>query len=168
MRKEEDRLRNLYDIMQCLVELHQELIQLSQNKTKEIKQGDLEQLSKLLIQERKQVQLISQKESERQTLVESFFNEQQAGNEEKTMTNLLVFLENKAEKIQLEQVMSDLIDVIVDLRDIEKLNQDLMTQSMQFVQLSLDMLQPSLKRMNYNDKKNPQTETSQSVFDSKA
>lgn len=154
--------------MERLVGLHQDLIQLSQNKTEEIKTGDLDQLSKQMIQERKHVQLIMQTESERQTLVDSFFKEKQAEHEEKTMTNLLAYLENNEEKDQLEHVMSKLIDAIVKLRDVEKLNHDLMTQSMQFVQLSLDMLQPSLKRMNYDDKKQPQTETNQSLFDSRA
>lgn len=168
MRKEEDKLRNLVDIMQHLITLHKELIQLSRSKTEEIKQGDLDSLSKLLIQERKQVQVITQKESERQTYVDAFFKEKQAEDEEKTMTNLLSHLNNEEDIEKLEQMMSELIDLIVELRDVEKLNQDLMAQSMQFVQLSLDMLQPSLKRMNYDDKKTPQTETNQSVFDSRA
>lgn len=68
-------MRVLYEAMQYLVDLHVDLIEVSRKKTEEIKQGDMEKLSKLLMQERKQVQLISQKESERQELVEKFFVE---------------------------------------------------------------------------------------------
>lgn len=154
--------------MQRLVELHEELIQLSQSKTEEIKRGDVDQLSKLLMQERQQVQLITQKEAARQEIVEKLFNEQQVTDKEYTMTNVLALAEDGSEKEQLEIVMSKLINVIIELRNVEKLNNDLMVQSMQFVQLSLDLLQPSLSRMNYDNKKHSQASFDQSVFDSKA
>lgn len=154
--------------MQRLVDLHVDLVEISQNKTEEIKQGDMEKLSKLLMQERKQVQLISQKESERQELVEKFFVEKNAENEEQTMTNLLAFIDDETEKVEFEKVMSALIDAIVELREIEQLNKELMEQSMQLVQLSLDMLQPSINRMNYDGKQNIQESSKRSVFDSKA
>ena len=154
--------------MQRLVELHEELIQLSHSKREEIKRGDLDQLSKVLIQERKQVQLISQKETERHEIVKGLFDEQQVTDQEYTMTNVLALVEDGNEREQLEKIMSKLINVIVELRDIEKLYNDLMIQSMQFVQLSLDLLQPSLSRMNYDNKKNSQASSDQSVFDSRA
>lgn len=161
-------MRELYEAMQRLVDLHVDLVEISQNKTEEIKQGDMEKLSKLLMQERKQVQLISQKESERQELVEKFFVEKNAENEEQTMTNLLAFIDDETEKVEFEKVMSALIDAIVELREIEQLNKELMEQSMQLVQLSLDMLQPSINRMNYDGKQNIQESSKRSVFDSKA
>ena len=161
-------MRELYEAMQRLVDLHVDLVEISQNKTEEIKQGDMEKLSKLLMQERKQVQLISQKESERQELVEKFFVEKNAQNEEQTMTNLLAFIDDETEKVEFEKVMSALIDAIVELREIEQLNKELMEQSMQLVQLSLDMLQPSINRMNYDGKQNIQESSKRSVFDSKA
>lgn len=154
--------------MQRLVELHERLLEVSKSKTEEIKHGDLDELSKLLIQERKQIQLISQKETERHEMVKAVFDEKQVTDKEHTMTNLLTFVEEGNEKEQLEKVMSTLIDVIVLLRDVEKLNYDLMVQSMQFVQLSLDMLQPSLSRLNYDKKRNSQASTNQYVFDSRA
>lgn len=161
-------MRVLYEAMQYLVDLHVDLIEVSRKKTEEIKQGDMEKLSKLLMQERKQVQLISQKESERQELVEKFFVEKNAQKEEQTMTNLLAYIDDGTEKTEFEKVMSALIDAIVELREVEQLNKELMEQSMQLVQLSLDMLQPSINRMNYDGKQNIQESTKRSVFDSKA
>lgn len=161
-------MRILYETIQDLVDLHVSLIHISRNKTEEIKQGDMDTLSKLLMKERKQVQLISQKEEERQKLVEKHFAAQNAQSEEQTMTNLLTYIEDEAEKLKFEKVMSTLIDAIVELREVEQLNKELMEQSMQLVQLSLDMLQPSIQRMNYDGKQNIQESTKQSVFDSKA
>lgn len=84
------------------------------------------------------------------------------------MTNLLAYIDDGTEKTEFEKVMSALIDAIVELREVEQLNKELMEQSMQLVQLSLDMLQPSINRMNYDGKQNIQESTKRSVFDSKA
>lgn len=158
----------LYETMQKLVALHEELVQISNHKTEEIKQGDMDKLSQLLMQERKQVQAINQAESARQKIVEDLFTQQGADDQERTMSNLLVYMECVEDKERFERIMSSLIDIIIKLREVEKLNQDLMAQSMQFVQLSLDMLQPSIQRMNYDGKQGVQESPKQSVFDSKA
>ncbi len=158
----------LHDTMKHLVVLHKDLIQLSNKKTEEIKQGDMEQLSKTLMDERKHIQAITQTEEKRQALVEDFFMKVNPDVEEKTVTTLLAHIDNNEYKQQLEDVVALLIDAIVQLRQVEQLNQELMAQSMQFVQLSLDMLQPSIQRMNYDEKQTIQDSVKQSVFDSKA
>jgi len=158
----------LHDTMKHLVVLHEDLIQLSNKKTEEIKQGDMEQLSKTLMDERKQIQAITQTEEKRQALVEDLFMKVNPDVEEKTVTTLLAHIDNDEYKQQLEDVVALLIDAIVQLRQVEQLNQELMAQSMQFVQLSLDMLQPSIQRMNYDEKQTIQDSVKQSVFDSKA
>src|SRR5699024_8555541 len=154
--------------MHRLAALHEELIQVPLSKTGDIKRGDVDQLSKLFMQERQQVQSITQKETQRHESVEKLINEQQVTDKEYTMTNVLAHAEDGSEKEQLEIVMSKLINVIIELRNVEKLNNDLMVQSMQFVQLSLDLLQPSLSRMNYDNKKHSQASFDQSVLIQKA
>jgi|SRR5690625_559962 len=158
----------LYDTLKKLIGLHEELIQISNHKTEEIKQGDMDKLSKLLMQERKQIQAITQTETKRQSIVDDFFTNKGAHDKEQTMSNLLVLIDHDDEKQQVELLVSTLVDTIVELRQVEQLNKELMEQSMQFVQLSLDMLQPSIQRMNYDGKQNVQKSTKQSVFDSKA
>ena len=76
-------------------------------------------------------------------------------------------LSNENEKLSLEKVTAKLTECIVKIKQQEQLNEALLKQSMQFVQLSLDMLNPSIKNMNYNQKQS-QVMAERSVFDSKA
>lgn len=158
----------LHDSMHQLITSHEALLQLTQEKTELIKQGDTDQLAKLLMDERKQVQTIIQVEEKRQSIVDSWMLEMDHIEEERTMTALLETIEDDREKEQLEEQLSHLIQVIIELREIEQLNQQLLEQSMQYVKLSLEMLQPSIQNLNYDGKQQVQDAQKQSVFDSKA
>lgn len=128
----------------------------------------MEKLSKLLMQERKYVQAITQLEEKRQNAVEATFEELNITAKEKTVTELLHHARNEEEKIELEKAMTALVEVIVQIKDREQLNSELIAQSMQFVHLSLDLLQPHNQRINYNEKSTGSDTAKQSVFDSKA
>ncbi len=154
--------------MNELVTYHQTLLTISKSKTEEIKSGNTDNLSKLLMQERKQLQMIEQSEKKRQQIVDDLFRHYGASAEEKTVTELMNHLTDENEQKQLDEAVTNLVNIIVALKEIEQLNNELIQQSMQFVQLSLDMLQPSIQRMNYDQKQTIQESVKQSVFDSKA
>ena len=61
----------------------------------------------------------------------------------------------------------ELTKAITQLKQQEQLNQALIQQSMQFVQLSLDILNPTIQTMNYG-KNREDAGSKRSVFDSKA
>lgn len=129
----------------------------------------MDDLSKLLMNERKQIQAIEQLETKREKLVQTSFKDLAIGSGEKTVTVLLHYVEDKQQKEQLEQSVAKLIEVIVELKHKEQLNADLIKQSMEFVQLSLEMLQPSMKNINYNNKNlEKPMQNNNSVFDSRA
>src|SRR5699024_4923549 len=155
--------------MQKSSAVHQQILTLSREKTVYIKTGDMDGLSKLLIKERKLVQELTQIEAEREEIVERTFKDFQIDEAEKTVTVLLEHIEDKQEKSSLEQTVTELLENIIELRQSESLNKELIEQSMQFVQVSLDMLQPSERKINYQ--KDDQQEDhlpTRSVFDSKA
>lgn len=144
------------------------MLKLSKDKSEYIKVGDMDKLSKLLIHERKQVQAITQLENERQQMVEAVFASLHIDAEEKTVSELLQYIDDETEKSELEKIVTVLVELIVQLKDNEQLNKELLEQSMQFVQLSLEMFQPSTKNINYNEKSVGSETRKQSVFDSKA
>ena len=84
------------------------------------------------------------------------------------MTVILEHIERIDDKQKLEKAVTELLEVIIELRRSEKLNRDLIEQSMQFVQLSLDLLQPSDRNINYQKETKNQSHIKRSVFDSKA
>lgn len=151
-----------------LTTLHEKLHRISQKKTESIKANDMDALTKLLIDERKVVQAIEKLEVKREKEVDRLFKAWNITVEERTVERLLLNIENEVEKRTIEQIVTKLINTIVSLRESEQLNSDLLRQSMQFVQLSLDLLQPTVQSANYNERQQKQQRKSQSLFDSKA
>lgn len=150
--------------------LHEQLLTLSKNKTDAIKKSDNDELVKQLTKERQIIQKTEQLEQVREQLVDQYFSEVQIRSEDRTITELLNSIEDNTRKQALEQSVAKLIQLIVSIRDNEQLNSELLQQSMQFVQLSLDMIQPQAKNINYGDHakaKRTESSSKRSVFDSK-
>ncbi len=161
-------IEKMTDVIEELMEQHLELTTLALQKTEAIKNSDMESLSTLLMKERKQIAAIVQLEEKRQRLVEKIFEKLHVDHQEKTISQLLEHLDDTTEKEQLEKAVTRLVEVIVSLRQAEQLNDQLIQQSLEFVQLSLDMLQPSVKNIQYNNQRTDEPRPNQSVFDSRA
>ncbi len=147
--------------------IHEQLLALSIEKTALVKEGNVEKLQPTLVKERKAVQQLEQAEEERQKEVATWFVNHGVKVDEVTLSNLMNHIEIEAEKKELEDAAVRLTEAIVKLKQQEELNMALIQQSMQFVQLSIDLLSPSLKNMNYGKDKGP-SDVNRSVFDSKA
>lgn len=153
--------------LKALVDIHHELIDVSNQKTEEIKVGNVERLQDKVLQERRLVLKLEQAERKRQQVVERWFSAQNITEEEKTISTMLTMLSEEEEQSELASVTTDLTEAITTLKRTEQLNRELLEQSMQFVQMSLSLLSPSLEQMNYGgDAKESHRE--HSVFDSKA
>jgi len=153
--------------LQELTVIHEELLKVSKRKTDIIKEGSTEKIQAILVEERKYIKVLEQAEQKRQIEVEKWYSNRQQPLEEMTITNMLELLTDEQEKQELEEKTIQLTEAITELKHQEQLNQALIQQSMQFVQLSLDMLNPTIQSMNYG--KSQDTEGSKrSVFDSKA
>ncbi len=152
-----------------LVSLHQELLKLSKQKTEVIKEGEVEKLQSVLVSERKLVRKLEQAETRRMQLVGEWVEKEGLTEEDPTITLILERITNEEERTKLEKVTIELTKAMTDLKAQENLNLALIDQSMQFVQLSLDLLSPSLKNMNYSNNNKPNMESpNRSIFDSKA
>ncbi|WP_404404908.1 flagellar protein FlgN [Jeotgalibacillus malaysiensis] len=132
--------QSIKTILSQQIKLHKSLLELAKRKTVVIKENDLESLNQLIKDEQKHIQAIGALETKRQQL-------------------------NTEEDVQQEK--DELLQVIIDLKTINELNQDLLTQSMQFVSLNLDLLMPQPDSINYSKKDN-EDEPVRSMFDSQA
>ncbi|WP_084063227.1 flagellar protein FlgN [Ornithinibacillus halophilus] len=153
--------------LQKLTKFHQDLLKVSEQKTDAVKDGDTDQLQSLLIQERKYTQVLERTEEKRTELVQNWFKQKGIAPEEPTITNMLKALTDDEDKQLLEKQTVELTEAIVKLKQQEELNMALIQQSMQFVQMSLDLMNPTLNTMNYGNKKE-QPNRNRGVFDSKA
>ncbi|SET09450.1 FlgN protein [Oceanobacillus limi] len=150
-----------------LVKVHENLLKISEEKTEVVKAGSVDKLQTVLIKERKLVQLLDKEEDSRKKKVDEWFLQNGFPTEDTTISKILESLTNEKEKKELENHTVELTELMLKLKQQEQLNLALIQQSMQFVQVSLDLMSPSLKNMNYGNEKD-QSSSNRSMFDSRA
>jgi hypothetical protein len=160
--------QEIITLMSKLSTLHERLLEISQQKTLLLKDGDFDSLQKTLLSERKYLLAIGQLEEKRVAVVENWFKQKGDHFAELTVSNMLKNLDKQDEKKELEEIYEKLIITIANLKLQEQLNYDLTQQSLQFVELSLDLLQPSLTKLNYGKNDQVDQNSQRSIFDSKA
>src|SRR5690625_517048 len=150
-----------------LIQFHDHLLDISEQKTALIKAGSVEALQALLVKERKEIRLLEQAEEKRQSEVEAWFQERQT-DQDATLSNMLEIITDETAQNELEDTTIKLTEIITKLKQQEQLNQSLLNQSIQFVQLTMGMMNPGMKEINYGKQKETAPAMNRSVFDSHA
>ncbi|WP_240374384.1 flagellar protein FlgN [Bacillus piscicola] len=162
-------IKAILEAMVLLIQQHKELNELSSQKMELIKANDMEQLSELLKNESKLIRVIEETERTRQEKMSVFFKERNIGETEGTVSNLAKHLpaEHQGPLFKLQE---NLLQEMARLRQTEALNRRLLEDSLHFVQLTLDMIQPDPDAVHYShpDRKEGKHPEGYSIFDSKA
>ncbi|MCM3718468.1 flagellar protein FlgN [Fictibacillus phosphorivorans] len=144
-------------ILERLIKSHDDLLALGERKTDVLKLGDMKALDVLLKEEDLQVKKLQVIEKERML---KFANV--------TLRDILAQSEAR-EKEKLLNLQGKLVQTYDALKNRNELNQELLEHSLQYVNMSLSMVQPQSEPATYsNPKTNPYTSQSSSLFDSKA
>ncbi|KMY51851.1 flagellar protein FlgN [Peribacillus loiseleuriae] len=153
--------------LEKLIKLHQGLNERAAKKADIIKRSDMDALTALLNEEQKYVKAIEMIERERIAAVGKFLQE---GNSEMTKATLtdIIELVDISEKQELERLRAVLMSEATALKEANTLNQQLIYQSLQFVNLSLDMFRPRPQEYNYEKPVQNKQRNAKSVFDSQA
>ncbi|KQL52982.1 hypothetical protein AN964_05295 [Heyndrickxia shackletonii] len=155
----------LIEVLEKLSKLHESLYKLSLEKTTIIKGNDMESLQQILKDEQTHITAINTLEVERQRLAKEFLHTEK----DVTISDCI-----EAAPIELKEKLSTLktkiVEIIEKLKEQNELNQSLIYLSLQYVNMSLDMIQPKPESYTYgrpNQPKAPQ-KPSFTAFDSKA
>ncbi len=134
-----------------LEKLHKSLLRLANDKTAIIKNGDMDGLDQLLKDEQAHLAAITQTEKQRQKAVAEYLTDQgRPVPIYPTVTDMLDAV-SEADKKSLEDARTRLLHTIHDLKWQNDLNQKLTFQSLQIVNLSLDMMRPPrVETANYS------------------
>ena len=157
-------------LLEAMTELkvaHEDLLNIANKKTKVLIDGEMETLQKLLVDERKAIKVLEKAERKRQHGAALYQQAHHLTDEEMNVSALLETLSDEAVQSKLEELAVALIELVTALKRVEDTNKSLLEQSMQFVQFSIDLMSPSLNKLNYGKEKQPQREA-RSTFDSKA
>ncbi|GMB09136.1 flagellar protein FlgN [Thermolongibacillus altinsuensis] len=157
--------KKLIKLLEKHVKLHKGLLELAKKKTEALKKGDMEALSEMMKEEQTYIAAINQVERERIRVVEAMVGKE----DERTLTACISLAEG-TERATLEKLRDDLTAVISELKNVNQLNQQLTQQSLEFVNVMLDMLMPQPQNVNYAaPNRVPNSyEVGRSLFDSKA
>lgn len=153
-----------------LEKLHRSLLKLAYDKTALIKSGDIEELDQLIKDEQAHLAAILQMDGQRQSAVSAYLTEQgKSVPVNPTIADVLESASEEDKKI-LEEARDRLLHAIHDLKRQNDLNQKLTYQSLQFVNLSLDMVRPRPESVNYsrNEVNGEKASTEKPTFDSHA
>ncbi|MEK5071478.1 flagellar protein FlgN [Sporosarcina sp. FSL K6-1508] len=156
--------------LDSLEKLHRSLLRLAYDKTGLIKNGDMDELDQLLKDEQAHLAAIVQMDTQRQLTVSQYLTDQgRSVPLNPTVTDLLDVVP-EADKKGLEEARDRLLHAIHDLKWQNDLNQKLTYQSLQFVNLSLDMVRPRPESVNYSKTEinGNKVSTKQTTFDTNA
>src|SRR5690606_6130563 len=134
-------LPEIMTIMSKLSTLHESLLELSKQKTGYLKDGDTNGIQKILVDEKKHIQAIGQLEEKRMKLTEQWFKENAPEVTDYTITAIMDRVANETDKNELNSFYERLIMAIAALKQQEQLNKELTEQSLQFIGISLDLLE---------------------------
>lgn len=158
-------VESLISIMNKLLELHKSLYELSVTKTDIVKKGDMEGLNLLLKDEQTHMAAISKLEQERSAESQRIL----PAIENPTLQDI-TDQAAPADKDLLLPLKEELIEVINEIKARNELNQQLIHQSLQFINFSKSIVMPQEKEFNYGPPAGKKNQPGQStgMFNSKA
>ncbi|RFB11034.1 flagellar protein FlgN [Bacillus sp. HNG] len=156
---------NLVVLLKKILTLHQNLLKLAERKTDILKKGDIDALNDQMKEEQKYILAIKQLENERIALVDKWLGSRV---KDKTLSKCIE-MASEPVRSKLEEIHEELVKVTQDLKSLNDLNQQLTHQSLQYVNMSLDMLLPQEQNAGYGNPAGTKgKKQTRSMFDSKA
>ena len=159
--------------LEKIEKMHRSLLEIALSKTEFVKSNDISQLDSILKSEQSHVAAIETLEQQRQTQVKQYLTfKGLTPSDQPTMLELIDAAQNESNLYKLEEVRDRLLDVVQKLKAQNDLNQKLVFQSLQFINVSLNMMRPQVPQdhINYSDKEvlRQNRVAKKSYFDSQA
>lgn len=159
----------IIQVLADLIKLHQRLNEFALEKTEIIKKNDMPSLDALLKKESAFIQQLRKLEEDRLYVTSDYMRSKGIETEGVTMAKLIELMP-KEEQPLLKKLQQALLSEIERLRTNNELNQQLLLDSLRFVNFSLDLIAPEPEEVNYQRPTKTETGPShgRSLFDSKA
>ena len=152
--------------LEKLITLQKSLNKIAEQKTDIIKAGDIDALTAILKDEQKHLQAAKQLEARLMQVVQN----EVTSKDTPVQLSDLIEISQGTEKEIIEDLRGKLVNELTRLKARNELNQELLQQSLQFINLNLDLLLPTIDSFNY-DRRDQQDEpgpSNRSIFDTKA
>lgn len=160
--------QKMFDLLTKQLKLNKSLLKMARQKTDILKQGDIGALNSMMKDEQAHIAAMNQLEEARRKEAAMLLSGQPIYYHEPSLSDLLDRISGE-EREQLRALQTELLQTIRELQERNALNQELIMQSLQFVNLNLDMLSPptDMDAYNYQKEETPPA-YNRSLFNSKA
>ncbi|KLV17826.1 MULTISPECIES: flagellar protein FlgN [Niallia] len=148
-----------------ILSLHEDLLKLSFEKKDILIKGDTDQLRAITGKEQKLIKAIQKKDQELQWNCNGFIGSEQ---KQTTLDDVIKTVDDQTKDILME-IKQKLVEVLGLIKTQNETNQQLINQSLQFIEVSLDLLKPDIDTYNYNrsESKTSYEKERYSIFESK-
>lgn len=140
--------KELITILEKLLQLHKSLLAFAMRKTEYIKVGDMEGLNLILKKEQSLITAIQNHEYDRQTITMRIL----PSTPNPSVSDCLEVV-GSPEKNTLVNISSELNEVLDKLKEQNNLNKQLINQSLQYVNVLLNLVMPQPGVINYGPPK---------------
>ena len=139
-----------------LLRMHKSLLDLATKKTDIIVESNMEELDALIKTEQAHVAAIEQLERQRQQLVTDYLAAKGSASSLTPTVAELIEAADAPNKAKIQTIREELLTIIDALKAKNELNQKMVYQSLQMVNMTLDMMRPQptaqADTMNYSSK----------------
>lgn len=151
--------------MEKLLKLHNSLLKLAVKKTDSIKKGDIPSLNQFIKDEQSHIAAIGKVEKDRLVIAKQLVREM----ETPSISDCLKVMNGEEGEV-LERLRDELLQVVFQIQEKNELNQQLIYQSLQFVNLSMSLINPKIEEFNYGhpSESQPSPGIQKGIFNSKA
>ncbi|AIQ14819.1 flagellar protein FlgN [Paenibacillus durus] len=134
-------LQNLIDSLESLNELGEKLLQLSEHKKQAILSNDFDELTRTTMGESVLLKAINKQEAVRQEMAHAFMREKGIKSHlDLTISEISRLVFEPEEKARLLNAQKMLVSTLRELKRANDLNQNLVSQSLSFIDFSLNLL----------------------------
>ncbi|VXC16206.1 FlgN protein [Bacillus sp. 349Y] len=153
-------------ILDKIITLQKSLLHVSNRKMEALKENDIDEINRLLKEELSHIRAMESLNIRREELQQEISSTYQMP---VTTFSELLGIESLPGKEELREKHAELTACTLRLKNQNELNQDLLNQSLQFVNLSLDLVMGQQETGNYSqDPENIQSIRTHTIFNSKA
>ena len=134
-------IQPLLETMNILQEAHEALLDLARDKTQVLVQNDINQLNLIVNKESKWVRTIAEADQQRLQLISSYLISRGYNpNPKITISDLVKVIFKAEDKQALSQAQQKLLVTIKELKDSNTINQQLIEQSLSFINYTIDLV----------------------------
>lgn len=161
----------LMEILGELYQLQLEMLELSKHKKQILIEGNIQELSKLIVIESNWVKKVGKLEEERMKTIQKILEEKGLKIDDVKMTDLIKIFTSPKDKEQLQNMMTKLTDSIEEIKKMNDLNTQLVRQSLDYIDHTFAFLTEGSNPSSItysNPNKQAKVNQRQSIFDQKA